>query len=370
MIIKSLTTLGLYGNSSLNSVELALLVSDGLDIQKLIKSATVPYPDELSANIRSLLSRRNWTFDELENNSDVQQVREKISEFYADCIHEFCGEKKTDCIGVDGLTIVNDSANKCSYQLEDGNKIAQILKQTVITHFHKADLLSGGQASPLTAAFFNFIGQTISKPILFIDIEAICSLIYIGESGEITAFDCAPGMAMIEDWTFRHANMQTDYNGKLAALGNIHSQVVNSLLKHKSLKKLPPKSLDILEFSDKKEHLEGLSLEDGAATATHFIAEAIYQSALDFLPAIPAQIYIGGNGIKNPTLLRLIKHNFAPRKVMNLTDINQQLTAIGAQATAYNAVRRIYALPITYPNTTGAYEPMTGGEIYEYKHND
>ena len=101
-------------------------------------------------------------------------------------------------------------------------------------HFHKADLLSGGQASPLTPAFFNAIGQNIERPALFIDLETVSSLVYLGVSGELLAFDCAPGLAMIEDWTFRHANMQTDYNGKLAALGNIHPQVVNSLLKHKT----------------------------------------------------------------------------------------------------------------------------------------
>ena len=370
MVIKCLTTLGLFGGASLNSVELALLSSDGLDVQKLIKSATMPYPDELVFSVRNLLTRRTWSFEELENSSEVQSVRENMSIFYADCINDFCGEIKPECIGIDGLTIFNDSPNRCSYQLEDGHKIAALLKRQVITHFRKADLLSGGQASPLTPAFFNFIGQTLQKPILFIDIEAVCSIIYIGESGEITAFDCAPGTAMIEDWTFRHANMQTDYNGKAAALGNIHTQIVNSLLKHKALRKNPPKSFDIMQFSDKKEHLEGLSLEDGAATAVNFIAEAIFQAALDFLPAIPRQIFICGEGIKNPTLLRAVKQNFAPRKVFNITEINSHLNAIGAQTAAFNAVRRLYGLPITYPNTTGAYEPITGGEIYDCQTNN
>lgn len=370
MIIKNLTSLGLYGGASLNSVEMALLISDGLDVQKLIKSATVPYPEDLVISVRKLLAGRSHSFEELEKNPQVQKVRERMALFHAECIKEFCGEDKPDCIGIDGLTLYNNPDDKCSYQLEDGRKAASILKQSVITHFHKADLLSGGQASPLTPAFFNFIGQTISKPVLFIDVETVCSLIYIDETGKTSAFDCAPGTAMIEDWTFRHANMQTDYNGKAAALGEAHSQVINSLLKHRILRKVPPKSLDIWEFSDKKEHLEGLSLEDGAATATNFIAEAIFQAALDFLPAIPGRIFICGEGCKNPTLVRFIKHNFAPRKVLNLTEINSGLTAIGAQATAFNAVRRIYGLPLTYPSTTGAYEPMTGGEIYDYTAND
>ena len=369
MIIKNLTTLGLYGGASLNSIEMAMLTSDGLDVQKFIKSATISYPEYLGISIRELLSKRGWTFPLLEKSVEVQNVREQISLFYAECIKEFCDDIEPDCIGIDGLTLFNDPQNQCSYQLEDGHKTASHLQKTIITHFHKADLLSGGQASPLTAAYLNFIGQTIPKPILFIDVEAVCSLTYIGETGEIKAFDCAPGTAMIEDWTFKHANMLTDYNGKLAATGNVDTQVLNSLLAHKVLKKSPPKSLDMLQFSDKREHLEGLSLEDGATSATYFIAEAIYQAALDFLPTIPRQVFICGEGVKNPTLLRAIKQSFAPRKIANLTEINSHLTAIGAQATAFNTVRRIYGLPLTFPNTTGTCEPITGGEIYEYKHN-
>lgn len=364
-MIKNLTALGLFGGSSLNSAELAIIESDGVDVYRYGKTLSVTYPEDLIANIHQLIGHRGWTFDELENNGNVQSVREKISRFYAEIIKNFTTENKIDVIGIDGLTIFSDAADKCSYQLEDGHLIANLLHHDIITHFHKADLLSGGQAAPLTPAFFNMLGQNKEKPLLFIDLSAVSSLIYIGHSGELSAFDCAPGLAIIEDWCFRHARMLTDYNGKLAASGKVHRQIVESLLQHKILHRQPPKSLDILQFGDKKEHLEGLSPEDGAATATNFIAEAVFQAALDFLPAIPANIYIGGEGTKNPSLMRFIKQNFAPRQIYDVSIFNSEITRLGAQCTAFNAVRRMYKLPLTFPSTTGAYEPITGGEIYE-----
>ncbi|MBR1825491.1 MAG: anhydro-N-acetylmuramic acid kinase [Alphaproteobacteria bacterium] len=365
MIIKSLNALGVYGNATLNSVDLALLTTDGLDVQQFIKTQTVHYPEDLCVDIRSILSRRSWNYDELRNNPEVQKIREKISLFYAEAIREFAVAEKVDCYGIDGLTIFSNPDEKCSYQLEDGRVLADALSSNIITHFHRADLLSGGQAAPLCPAFINALGQQTDKPALYIIIDAVSSLIYLGQSGELNAFDCAPGTAMIEDWTFRHANMQTDYNGKLAITGKADMQIIKQLLRHKILKKTPPKTLDVMCFSEKKEHLEGLMLEDGAATATAFIAEAIYQSAFDFLPKIPANLYIGGEGCKNPTLMRFIKQNFAPRTVLPITDTFPTLTAFGAQSTAFNTVRRLYGLPITYPTTTGAFEPMSGGEIYE-----
>lgn len=365
MIIKSLNALGVYGNASLNSADLALIATDGVDVQQFIKTQTVHYPEDLCMDIRTLIAHRGRSYDELKNNPEVQCLREKISRFYVECIKEFAADEKVDCYGIDGLTIFSNPEEKCSYQLEDGRVMAETLGQSIITHFHRADLLSNGQASPLLPAFINCLGQTIEKPALFICADTVASLIYLGQSGELIAFDCAPAVAMIEDWTFRHANMQTDYNGKLAVIGRTDTQIIESLLRHKVLKKTPPKAMDIMCFADKKEHLEGLSLEDGAATATAFIAEAIYQAAFDFLPNIPTNLYLCGEGCKNPTLTRFIKQNFAPRKLQFITEINTDLTAIGAQSTAFNTVRRLYGLPLTYPTTTGAYEPMSGGEIYE-----
>lgn len=361
MIIKNVNALGLYGGASLNSIELAVIESDGVDVYNVLKTAVIPYPEPLVLDIRAVISRRLSDYIALENDNDVRRLKNNVSDFYAEAINHFSTEQKVDIIGIDSLTIGCDIANKCSYQIEDGKQICEAIGRQIVTHFHKADLLAGGQASPLMPAFIDAIGQKWSKPALFVYIGAVCSLIYLGANGEMVAFDCAPGLAMIEDWTFRHAKMQTDYNGKLAALGKVHKQVLEALLRHKFLHQTPPKALDIMRFSDKKEHLEGLSLEDGAATATAFIAEAIYQAALDFLPKIPADIYVVGEGIKNPTLCRFLKQNFAPRDI----NILLQWRTLGAAATAFNAVRRLYALPLTFPTTTGTDEPMSGGEFYE-----
>lgn len=366
-MIKNITVLGLFGGALLNSIELALVNTDGIDIKNVVKTAIVPYPEPLARGLRSVIGRRVCDLSSLQENKQIQQLQGEMTDFYLESVNDFCSAAEFDEIGVDSLTICNDPADKCSYQLEQGHELSRKLGRRVVTHFHKADLLSGGQASPLTPAFFNAVGQNIERPVLFIDLEAVSSMVYLGESGELLAFDCAPGLAMIEDWTFRHANMQTDYNGRLAITGKIHVQIVESLLHHKFLRKQPPKSLDILCFSDKKEHLEGLSLEDGAATATAFIAQSIYQAAQDFLPGRPAEIYTAGEGTKNPSLMRFLKHVFKDSSLKTLTDLNSDFKTVGAISTAFNTARRLYALPITYPTTTGAYEPMTGGEIYDEK---
>lgn len=367
MIIKNLNALGIFGDASLNSVETAVITTDGVDVREYVANATFMYPEELFSAIRAILNKRFVRYDDLETDPQIAQLKKDISAFYAQIIAQIADEYAVDIVGIDGLTVKNDAENQCSYQLEDGHLLEQMLNRKIITHFHKADLLSGGQAAPLIPSFLSALSATAEKPALFIDIENITSLTYIGETGELVAFDAAPGTAFLDDWTFRHAHMQTDYNGKLGITGQIQSSIVQTMLRHKVLLRTPPKSLDMTCFFDKREHLEGLSLEDGTATATCFIAEAIYQAALDFLPCIPANIYLCGEGSKNPTLVRFVKQAFLPREVKHIQNLNRHISCIGAQSTAYNAVRRLFSLPLTYPSTTGVHQPITGGEIYDIR---
>ena len=143
---------------------------------------------------------------------------------------------------------------------------------------------------------------------------------------------------------------------------------MNTLLKHEFFAKYPPKTLDRNEFNNKIEHLEGLSLENGAATVTDFIAEAIAYSIAFYLPEIPAQAVICGGGAKNPTLLRLLKARLKHMNISTLPEYELDCKIDDASAIAFLAARRIYSLPITFPTTTGISSAMTGGEIYNKEH--
>ena len=365
MTIKHINSFGIFGGASLNGVETALIETDGLDIFEVKNTSQVFYPENLANDIRSVMNLRELSLEDIRKNEKIRRLEENVTRFYAEIINDTSEKFPIDVVGVDGLTIFNKPEEICSYQIDKGNALHNLVNKKIITHFHKSDLLAGGQASPLSPVFFNAITQKIQKPLLIIDIEAVSSLVHISETGWMVAFDCAPGTAMIEDWAYRHAGMQTDYNGKMAALGKVNEQIIESLLNHKILRKNPPKSLDIRCFDDKKEHLEGLTVEDGAATATAFIAKAVFKAAKEYLSDVPENIILTGVGAKNPTLRRKIKQEFAPLHVEDLGNIYANNEEIGAQVVAFNAVRRLNNMHITYPSTTGAYEPLSGGEIYE-----
>lgn len=355
--------------TSLDGVKAALISTDGVDIFKILFTSEFPYPEHIRAQIRLILGKK---INQSQDKILIESVEALVSEWLVQLIENIKAEhlNEIDLIGLEGPTICHDPENKYTYQLGKGREICSQVKIKLVTHFHNADILNGGQGAPITASYYNALAQDIGKPAAFINIGGTTNLTWIGHYGEIIAFDCGPGNALIDDWMLKHGGVAMDFNGRVAASGTADEKIVGQMMKHRFFAKYPPKSLDRSEFDSKAEHLEGLSLFDGAATATAFISEAIAYSLAFYLPEIPAQAIICGGGAKNPTLVRFIRQRLKDMAVATILEEEAGIKINDAAAIAFLAARRLYALPITFPGTTGIAEPMTGGEIYNGESKD
>jgi anhydro-N-acetylmuramic acid kinase len=79
------------------------------------------------------------------------------------------------------------------------------------------------------------------------------------------------------------------------------------------------------------------------------------------LPRPPRSWIVAGGGARNPTLMRMLAERLKPATVETAQSVGWSSDAIEAQAFAFLAVRALKRLPITFPTTTGAPAPMTGG---------
>ena len=364
MVIKGLNCLGIMGTSTFGGVELALIRTDGIDILERKKAYVVPYPDEMKEKIRSVLGLKRDVDD---NEEKLKAVDLEVSDFYVQLIKEFMADcdETIDLIGIEGITILHNPNISYTYQMGNGRYIAAKTGIKTITHFRNADICSGGQGTPISSVYFNAVSTDKEKPAVFVNISGKTSLTWIGSFGEMVGFDCGPGDNFINNWTSKHAHMDNDYNGRLAILGHVHEKIVNSLMHHKFFAKFPPKSAYTGIFSDKAEHLEGLSLEDGAATATAFVAESICYSICLYLPELPKKVVICGKGANNPTLMRFIRQRLPSIDVVSSKEFGIPVDTVNAEVSAFLSARTLYSLPITFPSTTGVAEPMCGGETYE-----
>jgi anhydro-N-acetylmuramic acid kinase len=62
-------------------------------------------------------------------------------------------------------------------------------------------------------------------------------------------------------------------------------------------------------------------------------------------------------------LMRMLAEQLAPAKVETAHATGWSVDSLEAQAFAYLAVRSLRGLPITFPSTTGAPRPLSGGVL-------
>ena len=106
----------------------------------------------------------------------------------------------------------------------------------------------------------------------------VANVTWIGDGGDLLAFDTGPGNGPIDDWCSKRAGLRFDKDGALAASGKVNRGRLERFSEHRYFARTPPKSLDRGDFNDS--WVEGLSAADGAATLTRGTARAIALGAL------------------------------------------------------------------------------------------
>jgi anhydro-N-acetylmuramic acid kinase len=104
------------------------------------------------------------------------------------------------------------------------------------------------------------------------------------------------------------------------------------------------------------------STPDGAATLADLTAAAVARIA-DHFPTPPRAWIVAGGGARNPTLMRMLARRLAPASVETAAGVGWSIDCLEAQAFAFLAVRSRRGMPITFPGTTGAPKPLSGGRI-------
>lgn len=365
-LIKTQRALGLMSSSSLDGVKAAVVSTDGVDVFEQGPFLNVPYDEVLRERLRSLY----YKTDSAEYTDLFAQVERELTEFHAEVVRDIVDsyDEKIDVIGFHGHTVFYDPPTHRILQIGDGPLLSELTGIKVVNRFRVADVAAGGQGAPLSPLYHQALSVEQPKPLAILNIGGISSVTWLGINGEIMAFDTGPGNVPINDWVLKHGGQHMDYNGKLAITGTIDGHVLASLMRHKYLGLYPPKAVDRNAFNDKLEHLEGLSLADGAATVTAFIAETIAYSLALYLPEMPPVIIVCGGGAKNPTLLRFLRQRLENVELKSASELGWNPEAVEAQAFAYLAVRRCSLMPGSFPATTGAAEPVVLGEICEAVH--
>ncbi|WP_395709786.1 anhydro-N-acetylmuramic acid kinase [Reyranella sp.] len=355
---KALRALGLMSGTSVDGVDVALIETGGEGVASFGPSLTVAYDDEVRRLIRGV-------FGAEQASAETAAAERAVTEAHAAAVRLWADRyaiplASIDVVGFHGQTISHRPERRFTWQIGDGASLARTLGVRVVNDLRSADVAAGGQGAPLVPIYHAALVRTLPRPLAVLNIGGVANVTWVGEGDSLLAFDTGPGNGPIDDWCARRAGQRFDRNGSLAAAGKIDRTRLERFSEHRYFSQKPPKSLDRGDFTDS--WAEGLSVVDGAATLTRATARAIALAARRFPHQVTQWIVCGG-GARNPTLVQAIAAE-TRSEVVVASDLGWDGDALEAQAFAYLAVRSLRGLPLTFPGTTGAPRPMTGGRLH------
>jgi anhydro-N-acetylmuramic acid kinase len=356
------TAIGLMNGTSMDGIDAAVIRTDGREFIERGENIYLPYPAETRKIIVAAITAAKNIPDCIDHSGVIGQAEEKLDYWHARAIAELLAKsglqaEQIDLIGMHGQTILHRPEQNLSLQLGNADRLAEVTGIDVVYDFRSSDIMAGGQGAPLVPVYHRTLARDLEKPLAVVNIGGIANITWIGTDGGLHAFDTGPGNCLLDAWAMRHLGKPMDENGKLAASGTLIERILSRLLAHPYLSQDPPKSLDRSDFD--LAPLEGLSPANGAATLVTLTAMGIVRADF-FLPQPPKTWIITGGGARNPALMAELGKRL-DGKVTTAEEFGWSSEFMEAEAFAYLAVRSSMKLPITYPETTGAPEPLTGG---------
>jgi anhydro-N-acetylmuramic acid kinase len=268
--------------------------------------------------------------------------------------------KDVGVIGFHGQTVAHRPDRHWTWQIGDGQVLADVTGIRTVADFRSADVAAGGQGAPLLPIYHAALAAALNGPVAILNLGGVANVTLIDNGAAVAAFDTGPANGLIDTWVEQESGARFDKDGALAASGRVDQTVLDTLLDHPFFDAPYPKSLDRNDFT--VQAARGLSAADGAATLTAFTAASVAH-ALTLLPVAPRRLLVAGGGRHNPAMLRMIaeRTGLFPEPVDALGWHGDGLEAEGF---AYMAVRTLAGLPISFPGTTGVPRAMPGGTVF------
>ena len=254
-----------------------------------------------------------------------------------------------------------------TWQLGDGNVIAERTGITTVCDFRRRDVAAGGHGAPLLPALHAALLQSRDESRAVLNLGGIANLTLLPAQGVVRGFDTGPANALMDAWCERHTGAAFDANGAFAARGRVDAGLLASLLNDPWFALPPPKSTGREQF-----HLAWLqerlgdmprAPEDVQATLLEVSAISV-ADALRATQANTARLLVCGGGVHNPVLLQRIAARL-PGVVVESTAVHGvDPDFVEAMGFAWLARETLAGRPGNLPAVTGAQGPRVLGAIH------
>lgn len=286
-------------------------------------------------------------------------------------------------IGYHGQTLYHDPLfNRVTVQVGEPQRLADELGIPVIFDFRSNDVALGGQGAPLAPVYHRALVRSAGRSAAAIlNLGGTANITVVSATSEnMLGFDTGPANGLIDRYVKEKAGLALDRDSHLATKGVVSEGAVAALVARSIILKdgrnyldiVPPKSLDIRDYTYAVPEFESLSVEDGCATLNAFTAECVALGTKWMAQAgfeVPTHWIMCGGGAYSPHLKAQLVERLNRRipggvTLVSADSVGWSAQGMEAELFAYLAVRSAKNLPITFPGTTGVSRPATGGRLF------
>lgn len=298
----------------------------------------------------------------------------EVAHAFADAARRLIGEAgvragDVRAIGSHGQTVRHrpGGAFPFTWQLGDGNVIAERCGITTVADFRRRDVAAGGQGAPLMPAFHAAVLHSREEDRAVLNLGGIANLTLLPRSGEVRGFDTGPANALLDAWCERHTGRGYDAGGAFAASGQVDTDVLGRLLGDPWFAQPPPKSTGREQF-----HLAWVEqrLDGTTATARDLQATLLELSAATVADALLAtqpgtrRLLVCGGGVHNTVLLERIRARLPGISVESTAAHGLDPDFVEATGFAWLARETLAGRPGNLPGVSGARGPRVLGVVH------
>ena len=298
--------------TSLDGIDLAYIIFNFTDHWnfKIEKCTTIPYSKEWTHVLQNLVSNTSNSLKEIDSNYTKHLAKVILDFIKKNNIQDI------DAICSHGHTALHQPEKGVTYQIGNLKELATLTNTKVVCDFRVQDVALGGQGAPLVP-----IGDKLlfSKYHYCVNLGGFANISF-EEKNKRIAFDICPVNIVLNHYV-QKLGVEFDDQGKLAATGNINTQLLEQLNTLDFYKEPYPKSLG-LEWVKK----EVFPLIDAFSIAIKdilktFVAHIAIQIANEINKKENATVLLTGGGAFNTYLINQIKNRTNNKVIIPSTEI-------------------------------------------------
>jgi anhydro-N-acetylmuramic acid kinase len=348
--------LGLMSGSSLDGID-AVLVDFSGPTPALLAALTHPLDEELCQALAALSLH-----DSSAPLAQIAALDVRVAAAHADAaeaVIQASGLRREliSAVGMHGQTIAHQPRARFpfSWQLGDGNVLAERLRLPVACDFRRRDVAAGGEGAPLVPMLHQALFSNPQEDRAVLNLGGIANLTLLprAKSDPIRGFDTGPGNSIMDLHAQRLGLGRCDQNGAFAASGRVHSGALTRLLQHPFFAQHAPKSTHRDAFGYDWATEENLAPADTAATLAALTVHSVVNALRAEMPGCQRLIVCGG-GVHNAHLMAQLADLLAPTMVVSSQSFGVDPDYIEAIAFALLAQLRVEQRDGNLAAVTGA----------------